>query len=119
MKPKYNFLKNTNYALSGIFCMLKSETSFRIELVLGFVFIILAIFLNTTLVYKILLIFPILLIWIVECLNSAIERCVNLVTEDYHILAKEAKDIGSSAVFISIFVCISIWIIILAYILFK
>lgn len=118
MKPKYNFFKNTNYALSGLFCMLKSESSFRIELVLGFLFIILAIFLNTALVYKILLIFPILLIWIVECVNSAIERCVDLFTKDYHILAKEAKDIGSSAVFVSIFICISIWIIILADILF-
>ncbi|ASM40097.1 diacylglycerol kinase [Campylobacter sp. RM12327] len=113
MKPKYNFFKNTKYALSGIYCMLKSETSFRIELFLGSIFIIIALCLKIDILHKILLILPIFLIFITECINSAIERCVDLVTKDYHILAKEAKDIGSCAVFLSICLCVCIWVAIL------
>jgi diacylglycerol kinase (ATP) len=44
-----------------------------------------------------------------EVANSAIERVVDLVTLDYHIMAKRAKDVGATLVLLSIFVTLLIW----------
>ena len=48
---------------------------------------------------------------IVELLNSAIENVVDIATMEYHLLAKNAKDMGAGAVFMSIFLHIVCWII--------
>lgn len=48
-----------------------------------------------------------------EIINSAIERCVDLVTKEYNEIAKQAKDIGAFLVFISFLIATILWIIIL------
>ncbi len=112
-KPKYNLFKNTQYALSGLKHILKTENSFKLELFLG-IFIFSAIYLvNIALMYKLILVVTACLILIVELLNSAIENVVDLVTKDIHPLAKTAKDIGSTAVMFSIMLHILCWILIL------
>ena len=115
MKPKYRFFNNAKYALSGIYCMFKMETSFRIELFIIIPACIFSFFLPISMLEHIALVGVLFVILIVECINSAIESCVDLVTEEFHTKAKIAKDCGSSAVFFSVCLAIFTW----GYILFD
>lgn len=111
-KPKYNFFKNTSYAIDGFVHAIKTETSFKIELVLA-IFIIASIFiLDISLSSKLALLISGILVLIVELLNSAVENVVDLVTKDIHPLAKSAKDIGATAVMFSIALHVICWILV-------
>lgn len=112
-KPSYHLFKNTKYALEGLQYAFKTESSFRLELLCA-IFIIIGIFLiDTALANKLILLVTGILVLIVELLNSAVENVVDLVTKEYSPLAKTAKDIGASAVMVSIALHISCWIVIL------
>lgn len=115
MKPKYSFFNNARYAFEGLLTMIKEEKSFRIELFIILPLIIISLFLDLDPISHILLIVSLLLILLVECINSAIERCVDLNTLEYHPLAKGAKDCGSAAVCISITIASITWVMILIY----
>lgn len=109
-KPKYHIFKNTQYALEGLIHALKTESSFKLELIAG-IFVFIAIYLiNLELSYKLILIATAFLVLIVELLNSAVENVVDLVTKEIHPLAKSAKDIGATAVMFSILLHIICWI---------
>jgi len=111
-KPKYNFFKNTFYAIDGLKHAIKTETSFKLELIIG-VFLFLLILLSPFLIWqKVMLGATYMLILIVELLNSAIENVVDLVTKDIHPLAKNAKDIGATAVMFSIGLHLFCWVVI-------
>lgn len=112
-KPKYHLFKNTSYALNGLREVFKDESSFKLEIIIIAPLIICSLFLSVSLVEHILLAITLLFILMVECINSAIERCIDIVTNEYHILAKQAKDAGSAAVFISISMATITWIVIL------
>lgn len=112
-QPKYNFFKNTNYAVDGLKDIIKNEKSFKIELVCIVLLAIFSLFLELSLALHLLLISSLFVILIVEAINSAIERCVDLVTKEYNELAKKAKDTGSAAVFLSISLASLIWIFVL------
>jgi len=108
-KPKYHLFKNTQYALEGFLHAIKTETSFKIEVILAFI-VIPAIFLSPfELWMQMVLLCTYFLIMIVELLNSAVENVVDLVTKDIHPLAKSAKDIGATAVMFSIILHVSCW----------
>jgi len=113
-QPKYNFIKNTTYALKGLKNIISTESSFRIELIVTLLALPLIYFVDTSLTNKILLLFSLLLVLLSEAVNSAIERVVDLVTLEHHALAGQAKDAGSAAVFISIMIASFTWIIIVA-----
>ncbi len=112
-KPKYNLFNNTKYALSGLEHVLKTENSFKVELFCSIFIIIGIIFIDTTLSNKLILLISGILVLIVELINSAIENVVDLVTKEINPLAKNAKDIGSTAVLFSIFLHLTCWIVIL------
>ena len=111
-QPKYNFIKNTTYALKGLKNIISTESSFRIELIITLLSLPLIYLIDTTLTNKILLLFSLLLVLLSEAVNSAIERVVDLVTLEHHVLAGQAKDAGSAAVFISIVIAAFTWILI-------
>ena len=114
-KPKYHIFKNTKYALEGLFHALKTESSFRLELFCA-LFIVAGIFyIDTSLTNKLILLVTGILVLIIELVNSAIENVVDLVTKEIHPLAKNAKDIGSTAVMFSIFLHCSCWIVIILF----
>ncbi|TQR32467.1 diacylglycerol kinase [Campylobacter sp. MIT 99-7217] len=115
MKPKYNFFKNTGYALCGLKFMLLNEKSFKIELFIIIPLIIFSLFLRLDLFAHLLLIAVLFLILILECVNSAIEACVDLCSPDFHPLAKIAKDCASGAICLSISLAAIMW----AFILFD
>ncbi|WP_321312549.1 diacylglycerol kinase [Halarcobacter sp.] len=111
-QPKYHFIKNTIYALKGLKDIIKTENSFKIELSLFFISIPILFFLDTTLTNKILLFATLGLVLLTEAMNSAIERAVDLVTLEHQKMAGMAKDAGSAAVFISIIIALTTWILI-------
>ncbi len=112
-KPKYSLFKNTSYAISGFVTAFKNESSFKIEILLAIPIFIAIILLDTSVTNKLILTTTAFLIGISELLNSAVENVVDLVTTDIHPLAKNAKDIGSTAVLFSVILHLTCWIVIL------
>ncbi len=108
MKKEYNLFKNASYAFSGIKFLLK-ERAFQLELLFVIPLLILLFFLNLTPLQKSIMTGSLFIILITEALNTAIESVVDLVTNEWHILAKRAKDIASGAVFLSLIQAIIIW----------
>ena len=112
-QPKYNFFKNTSYALKGLIDLIKNETSFKIEIIVTILLIPVIIFIDTNLTNKAILFITLMGMILAEAINSAIERVVDLVTLEHHPMAGRAKDVGSTIVFISISIFVITWVIIL------
>lgn len=112
-QPKYNFFKNTSYALKGLIDLTKNETSFKIELILTLILLPVIVFVDTSLTNKAILFITLMGMLLAETTNSAIERVVDLVTLEHHDMAGRAKDAGSTIVFLSIFIFVVTWAIIL------
>jgi len=108
-QPKYNFFKNSSYAIAGLKDILKNETSFKIEVALLIPVVFIIFSLDTNLIKQILLFMSYFFILIAEAINSAIERVVDLVTLEHHEMAKRAKDVGSTIVFLSITQAVVVW----------
>ena len=109
-KPKHNLFKNTVYALEGLVDITKHEASFKWQILLFVVGTVVAWFLPIETGYKFVLSISLIIPVLAEVINSAIERVVDLVTQDYHILAKQAKDAGAAIVFISLLTLAAIWL---------
>ena len=101
------------YSVAGTFAAFKHEDAFRQEVILSIVLIPLAIYLGQTAIEQALMITSILLIIIVELLNSSVEATVDRISVKRHKLSKRAKDIGSAAVFFSLVNAAVIWFLIL------
>ena len=102
-------VKATGYSYQGLVAAFKSEPAFAFEVILALILIPTALFLDQRLFTKALLISSVLLVLIVELINSAIEAVVDRISLDKHPLSKKAKDIGSAAVFLSIINAIALW----------
>lgn len=94
-----HFVKAAKYSLSGL-RMAVSETAVQHELVLVIVHAVLMVILPMSLQEKFLLSCLLVLVVVVEILNTAIETVVDLISPGYNPLAKRAKDLGSAAVFL-------------------
>ena len=112
-QPKYNFFKNSTYALKGLLDLIKNETSFKIELAITIILIPVIFLIDDTLTNKLILFITLMGMPLAETINSAIERVVDLVTLEHDEMAGRAKDVGSAIVFISIFIFVVTWSIIL------
>ena len=97
------------YSRDGLSSAWKNEAAFREEVLLATVAIPLAVFLGETGVDRALLIGSILLILIVEILNSGLEAIVDKASPEKHELAKQAKDMGSAAVLLSLVNAAVVW----------
>ena len=101
------------YSLAGFRAAYKHEDAFRQEVMLAAVLIPLALWLPVSHLGKALMIASVLLVLIVELLNSAVEATVDRISLDDHNLAKRAKDIGSAAVLVSLINVLLVWTLIL------
>jgi len=108
-KPKFNIFANISYAIDGAREVLRSEKSFKTQLLVISLIGIGLFFVPFSTLAKAILFISTWLILVAEAFNSAIERVVDLVTKDYHILAKQAKDIGAFGVFLAFLVTAAIW----------
>ena len=101
------------YSLRGIGAALRFEAAFRQECALALVLIPVAVWLPAASTQKVLLIASVLVVLVVELLNSAVEAAVDHHCEEPHPLAARAKDLGSAAVLLSMVVCVVVWGVIL------
>jgi diacylglycerol kinase (ATP) len=97
------------YSIDGIAAAFRHEDAFRQEALLALVLIPTALFLPASGVGKALMIASVLLVLVVELLNSAVEAAVDRISLEKHKLAKRAKDIGSAAVFVSLVNVATVW----------
>jgi diacylglycerol kinase (ATP) len=103
----------TKYSLQGLKATFISEQAFRQELYLTVVLAPLALWLGRTGVERALLIGPLLLVLIVELLNTGIEAIVDRFGDELHELSGWAKDAGSAAVMLSLINVVVIWVLVL------
>ena len=87
-----------------------SETAFRLEACLSFVMLPLAFFLGRDWVEVTLLAGSVLLVMMVELLNTAVEAAIDRVGPERHPLSKRAKDMGSAAVLLAVVLAGGIWL---------
>ncbi len=98
-----------HYSMAGLAAAYRNEDAFRQEAWLAAVLIPLALFLPVSALGKALMIASVLLVIIVELVNSALEAAVDRISLDHHHLAKRAKDIGSAAVFVALVNVLVVW----------
>ncbi len=105
-----NAIKNS---LKGFKTVWNSEVAFREYLLISSVLIPLAVYFGENSVERVLLIMSVLLVLLMELLNTAIEAVVDRIGEEDHPLSGAAKDIGSAVVMLSIITMVMTWLLIL------
>lgn len=97
------------YSFSGFGLTYANEEAFRQEVRLAALLVPLGLWLGPNGVARALLVGSVLLVLVVELLNSALEAAVDRISLDNHPLAKRAKDTGSAAVFMSLVMVVLVW----------
>ena len=98
------------YSLSGLTMAFRHESAFRQEIALAVVLIPIACLLPVGAVDRVLLIASVLLVLIVELLNSSVEAAIDRISFDTHRLSKRAKDLGSAAVLVALTALFITWV---------
>lgn len=101
------------YSMSGLRATFRHEDAFRQETLCAVVLIPGAFWLSGDPLHRALMVGSVLLVLIVELLNSSIEAAVDRISLENHHLAKRAKDIGSAAVFVAIVNALVVWALLL------
>jgi diacylglycerol kinase (ATP) len=102
------------YSLDGLSAAFRHEDAFRLEVLMALVLIPIAIHTHVSGVGKAMMIASVLLVLIIELLNSAIEAVTDRISLEDHVLAKRAKDMGSAAVMISLINVPVVWLLVLS-----
>lgn len=105
--------KATGYSLKGLQATFIYEQAFRLEVYILAILIPLAIWLGNNALEICLLIGSWIFVMIVELLNSAIEAAIDRIGTERHELSGRAKDIGSAAVMLSVFLALGVWLAVL------
>ncbi len=101
------------YAMAGLKAAWQHEHAFRQEVVMVVILSVFALSLSISAFQKLFLIGVLIFVLIVELFNSAIEAVVDRVSLERHDLSKNAKDMGSAAVMLAIFLAAASWIVVL------
>jgi diacylglycerol kinase (ATP) len=99
----------TGYSLAGLRAGW-GETAFRQEALLAMVMLPAAFWLGKTWLETAVLCFSVVLVLVVELLNTAVETAIDRIGPEWHDLSKRAKDMGSAAVLLSLLLCAGIWV---------
>lgn len=103
-------LSAAGYSVAGLRSAFRSEEAFRLEVFTLILAVPMALWLGESAVERVLLVGSVLLLLIVELLNTAVEAVVNRVGLEFHELSRQAKDIGSAAVFVCMVLAAVVWI---------
>ena len=103
-------IRAAGYSVAGLRSAYRGESAFRQESWLAMLLLPIACWLGRGWVEIALLAGTVMLVLIVELLNSAIEAAIDRISFEIHDLSKRAKDIGSAAVFLSLVLCAGIWL---------
>ena len=109
------FIQATMYSLSGLRLGFHKEEAFRLEFIITVISIPLTFIIAESIIEGLLLFFSMTILLITELLNSAIEATIDRIGPEYNDLSKQAKDLGSAAVFISIILVLITWSTILLF----
>jgi diacylglycerol kinase (ATP) len=101
------------FSMHGFAACFRTEEAFRQEVYLAVIMIPLGLWLGGTGLEKVALVGSVMLVLIVEILNTAVERAIDRISFEKHELSKEAKDMGSAAVFLSLVLCGFTWAVVL------
>jgi len=101
------------YSLAGLRAAVRHEAAFRQELVLGVPLLLLAPWLAPGRWQLLAMVGSVLLVWVVELLNSAVEALADAVSGDHHPLLGRAKDLGSAAVMLCLLQVAVVWAVVL------
>lgn len=93
----------------GLVYAFLEESAFRQELTLFFLLTPIAIFLPISPLEKTLLVSSLIMVLVIELLNSSVEAAIDRISYDHHDLSKRAKDFGSAAVLLALFIAALIW----------
>ncbi|MFW9611453.1 MAG: diacylglycerol kinase [Fluviibacter sp.] len=99
----------TTHALDGLHFALREESAFRQELLLAALMAPWAFVVDFNTEERILLLGALILVLVIELLNSGIEATVDRISFQRHSLSQRAKDYGSAAVFLALLLCGAIW----------
>ena len=99
----------TGYSIKGLKGAWRNEAAFRQELIIALILLPAAFWLGETFTHRALLIFSLLIVLMVELLNSAIETAVDRIGSERNELSGRAKDMGSAAVMISLLAAGAVW----------
>lgn len=102
-------LRATGYSFQGLVQATRTESAFRQELALTLVLLPAAFWLGRTWIEVALLAGSVVLLLIVELLNSAVEAAIDRVSYELHDLSKRAKDYGSAAVLLALLLTTGVW----------
>ena len=105
------------YSLRGLALALRIESAFRQELMLAAVLLPSAILLALPAIETVVLIGSVVMVLIVELVNSSIEAAVDRISLDHHRLSGRAKDLGSAAVFLALMLCLVTWLLVVGPVL--
>ena len=105
--------KATGYSIAGLKSTFQHEQAFRLEVYILMVLIPLALWFARTPLESVLLLGSWVFVLIVEMINSAVEAAIDRIGMEKHELSGRAKDIGSAAVMVSVFLAAAIWITVL------
>jgi diacylglycerol kinase (ATP) len=100
-------------SLSGLADAWHHESAFRQEILLALVLIPAALLIHVSAMERALLIASMLLVLIVELLNSSVEAAIDRISLDRHSLSKRAKDLGSAAVLVTLVLLATVWLLVL------
>jgi len=103
-------LRATDYSMAGLRAAYSGESAFRQEVWLCAMATPAAFWLGQSWVEIALLLGTLMLVLIVELLNSGIEAAIDRVSFELHDLSKRAKDLASAAVFLSLALCAGVWL---------
>ena len=103
-------IRAAGYSLAGLSTAYRSESAFRQEIWLAVVLVPASFWIGRNWAELALLIGSILLVLIVELLNSSIESAIDRVSFELHDLSKRAKDYASASVLLSLLLCASVWV---------
>lgn len=112
-KRKQSFVRSVNASIAGIMYTFKSERNMKFHYLVSFLVLILSLFFNFSKLEFMQLLGAITLVVVAEMINTAVEKTVDLVTKEYHELAKIAKDVAAGAVLVS-----ALYAVVVAYFLF-
>jgi diacylglycerol kinase (ATP) len=94
----------------GMVYAFQEESAFRQELLLLIILSPIAILLPVSALQKAVLVASILMVMVVELLNSSVEAAIDRISFEHHDLSKRAKDFGSAAVMLTLFIAGLLWI---------
>lgn len=100
----------TGYSMAGLASAYREESAFRQEFWLAAVLLPLAFWVGKGWVEVVLLAGSVVIVLIVELLNSSLEAAIDRISLERHELSMRAKDMGSAAVLLSLLLCAGIWL---------